>query len=353
MKPDPIEASSPYSVRASTPEDGPAIVALMAEVGLRPNVEPRHLHWRYWQEREDSPGPRSYVVSDGSALLAHAALIPLSYEVQGHHLRMAHLIDWAARPGEPGTGAMLLRHAAARSDAMIGIGGSEATLKILPLLGFKTCGSVTGYVHTLRPLKLIAAASQPSWRLIPRIARSAVWCTTAPRIANNRWRARRIPADQLRELAPLLAGRGGSVSAFERSDALLRYMLSCPIVPMECFVVEQGANPRGYFILAFVHHQARLVDARVDTDAPADWRALIHCAVLEAKRDTAVAELATWGSDAMLAQVLEECGFHARFTMPFWARSRKTATFPPPIFRVQMLDSDAAYLHQGRGALWA
>lgn len=353
MSPDSVEAARRHFLRATTPEDGPAIAALMAEVGLRPNLEPRHLYWRYWQPREDWCDARSYVITDGSALLAHAALIPLSYEADGSRLRIAHLIDWAARPSEPGTGGRLLRHIAASTDAMIGTGGSDDTRKILPILGFRQCGARTGHVRTLRPLKLLADAASPTWRLLPRVARSAVWCVTARGAPHSQWRASRLPADRLRELSPLLTRADGPVPAFERTVSLLQYMLACPIVPMECFIVEQGASLRGYFMLAFVHGQARLVDARVVTEAPEDWKALIECAVSMAKLDPAVAEIAAWSSEPLLSRCLAECGFHARFSMPLWIRSRKTAAFPPPSFRVQMLDSDAAYLYEGRGALWA
>lgn len=325
----------------------------MADVGLRPTVEPRHLHWRYWQEREDWRGSRSYVLTDGRALLAHAALIPLSYDLQGRHLKVAHLVDWAARPGSPGTGAMLLRHLAAGVDALIGIGGSDATLRILPVLGFEKCGSVRAYVRTLRPLKLLSETSRLSWRLLPRIARSAAWCLTAPRIGDLQWQACRVPADHIGDLAPLIARTQGVASAFERSAAHLAYVLTCPIIPMECFVVEEGANPRGYFILAFAGCQVRLVDVRLDTDAPADLRALIQCVVREAKRNPGAAELATWASDPTLSQCLEECGFHARFALPIQVRNRKAPGFLPTSLRVHMLDSDAAYLHEGPEVLWA
>lgn len=353
MNADLIRVSDRYSVRATTPEDGPAIVALMAAVGLRPNVESQHLHWRYWQEREDWHGSRSYVLTDGRALLAHAALIPLHHETTGRQLSVAHLIDWAARPGEPGTGVMLLRHLATRSDALIGIGGSEATLRLLPILGFQKCGSVRAYVRTLRPLKLLDDASRLSWKLLPRVARSAAWCLTAPPASGHQWRARQVASDHLRELAPLVARTRGAVPAFARTEAHLRYMLRCPIVPMECFVVEQDDRPRGYFILAFAQPQARLVDAGLDSDAPADWRALIACAVLESKRNTQIAEIATWASDSTLSRCLEESGFHARFALPIQVRSRNKAGFAPTALRVHMVDSDAAYLHEGAGVLWA
>src|SRR6185312_10254298 len=69
-------AAGSHWVRPSRPEDGPAIVALMRSVGLEPHEDPRHLHWKYWQERADWPGSRSFVLTDGRDLLAHLAIVP-------------------------------------------------------------------------------------------------------------------------------------------------------------------------------------------------------------------------------------------------------------------------------------
>jgi hypothetical protein len=350
---DPIRVAGRYSVRATTPDDGPEIVALMADAGLRPNVKPQDLQWRYWQPRVDWIGPRSYVVSDGRSILAHSALIPLSCEREGRHLKVAQLIDWAARAGEPGTGLMLMKYVATFTDALIGIGGSDASLKLFPHIGFRPCGVATGYVRTLRPLKLLSDGSRPDWRLLPRMARSAIWRMTAPRPDCNQWQSRRVAADQLGAFASIFAKSRSAVTAFERSEGELGYMLSCPIVPMELFVLEQGGSPRGYFVLAFAACQARLVGAWVDSDAPADWRVLIQCAVHHAMQRKAIAELVTWGSDPVLSACLEGCGFHARSTIPILVRSSKAIDLSGLTLRVQMLDSDAAYLTGEGPQLWA
>lgn len=353
VTPDPVRVAGRYSVRATTPEDGPEIVALMADAGLRPNIEPQDLQWRYWEPRVDWTAPRSYVVSDGTAILAHSALIPLRFEREGRHLKVAHLIDWAARAGEPGTGLMLMKYIATLTDALIGIGGSDASLKLFPHIGFRQSGIVTRYVRTLRPLKLLSDASRPNWRLLPRMARSAIWCMAAPRPDCNQWQSRRVSADQLKACASVFSKSRGAVIAFERSAGELAYMLSCPIVPMELFVLEEGGNPRGYFILAFAACQARLVGSWVDSDAPADWRVLIQCAVHRAMQRKAIAELVTWGSDPTLSACLEECGFHPRSTVPVVIRSSKAVDLSGSTLRVQMLDSDAAYLTGEGELLWA
>lgn len=325
----------------------------MAEAGLQPNAEPRELQWRYWQERADWKGPRSYVLTDGTGFLAHAALIPLGCEVDGRHLDAAHLIDWAARPSEPGAGAMLFRQLLQVVDAFIDVGGSEASLQVLPILGFRECGKATGYVRSLRPLRLLASESRPSLRLMARVARSALWSMGAPRPTQAaRCSVRKVSIDRIRELAPIFAKAQRAPLAFERSEALLVYMLNCPIAPMECYLVERSSGPVGYFILASVGSQARLVDIQSQSDAPVDLRAVIQCAVCQAGRNAAAAELATWGSDPLLSQCLEECGFHPRFNLPIWVRSGRTE-FSPASLRVHLMDSDAAYLHEGGGGLWA
>jgi hypothetical protein len=353
MMPDPIRVAGRYSVRATTPEDGPQIVALMADAGLQPNGRPQDLQWKYWQSRADWIGPRSYVVSDGRTLLAHAAFVPLRCEWQGRPLKVAHLIDWAARAGEPGTGLMLMKHVATLTDALIGIGGSDASLKLLPNIGFRQCGAATGYVRSLRPLRLLSDASRPNWRLLPRMARSAVWRMLAPRPDCDQWQPRRVPAEQLNALATVFSQSPSAVTAFERSEGEVAYMLGCPMAPMELFVLEQGGSPRGYFILAFVACQARLVASWVGSDAPADWRVLIQCAVRQAMQKKAIAELVTWGSDPVLSACLEECGFHPRSRAPILIRSGKAIDLSGATLRVNMLDNDAAYLTGEGQLLWA
>jgi hypothetical protein len=339
-------------VRASTPQDAPAIVALMAEAGLRPNVEPQHLHWKYWQPREDWSEARSYVLTDGSNLLAHGAVVPAHCSCEAGRLRIVHMIDWAARRSEPGAGVTLMKYVGGRFDALLGIGGTPATLKIMPLIGYRPCGLVTGYVRPLHPLRLLRAVAQPNWKLLPRMARSALWALTAPRPTGGEWRARLITAGQVRQIISVLPSRRQEFDLLERSEALLRYVLECPIVPMELHALERAGRVRGYFLLAYASAQARLVDSWVLSGEPADWRALIQCAVREASRKGGVAELVTWANDSLLAQSLIECGFRARFTLPVYLR----ATSPrlvPGMLRLQMLDNDAAYLHEGRSELWA
>ena len=339
-------------VRSSTPEDAPAIAALMSEAGLRSNTDPQHLHWKYWQERPEWTGSRSYVLTDGREVLAHGAVIPATCRAGSGRLRMAHMIDWAARPSEVGMGVALMKNVGQLTEALYAIGGSEVTMRILPQIGYRTVGTVTGYVRPLSPVRLWREAGRRTWRIVPRMARSSFWMLTASRPSLRGWSARPLSAGEIDRIAPVMPQPRRGLAVLERGEALFRYMLACPIVPMKLFGLEYAGRVRGYFLLSLVPGQARLADAWVDSDELSDWRALVGCAVVEAMRHGQAAELAAWASDPLLAQALVDNGFHARFSLPIMLRAGAQG-MPEGAPRMQMLDNDALYLHEERGQLWA
>ena len=342
-----------HGARPSTPEDAPQIIALMREAGLHPPIAPRDLFWKYWQQREDWPGPRSYVLTNGAELLAHLGVVPASYRSESDILKIGSVVDWAARPSAAGAGARLMKHVGSLSDALLAIQPSPVASKVMRLMGYEPRGFVTGYVRPLRPLHLLRDQPGPRWRLPARVARSILWTLTAPRAAAGGWQARQIGAEQIERIAHVLPRSREGLAVLERTSQQLRYMLDCPTARMTLYAFEREGHPRGYFILAFLPAQARLVDCWTDSLDPSDWRALIQCAVLQAKRVDGVAELAAWGSDPLLAQCLTGCGFHARFTAPIYLRAQGESRMAQGMPRVQMLDSDLAYLRGAGRELWA
>lgn len=73
----------------------------------------------------------------------------------------------------------------------------------------------------------------------------------------------------------------------------------------------------------------------------------------QARKDPDAAELVTWASDALLSQALRLCDFHDRGALPIQLAMRKGLPIPAATLRVQMVDNDAAYLHEGGVQLWA
>src|SRR2546429_2658830 len=151
------------SIRPSTPADAAAIVALLAQAGLRPHTEPEHLDWKYWRPRSDWPGPRSFVLTEGTAPIAHAAIVPGAWSSGSQRASVFHAIDWAARPGEAGAGATLMKAIGSQAGALIAIGGSDDTLAILPPLRFPAARAPALYAGTLRPLRLLHGAGRAPW----------------------------------------------------------------------------------------------------------------------------------------------------------------------------------------------
>jgi hypothetical protein len=346
-------AAGSHWVRPSGPEDGPAIVALMRAAGLQPHSDPEHLYWKYWQERSDWCGSRSFVLTDGQDLLAHLAVVPGAIRYAGTRARMVHLIDWAARRDVAGAGVRLAKHVSRLSDFVLAIGGSRDTEKILPLMGYVQRGEVSGYVRTLAPLGILSRPIPSRRKLLPRMARSLLWSVVAPRGDTAGWRVRRIGVDEVEQIRAASPTQTPGRVVFERSSVLLRHALSCPILPVELCALEQAGRVGGYFLLSYAPGQARIADMWIASQEPADWRAVIFAAVNQARSQGGLAELIVWSSEASLSRMLEECGFHERLRLPISVQASGNAAIPHDIMRVQMLDSDAFYLYFGGNELWA
>lgn len=263
------------------------------------------------------------------------------------------MVDWAARRESAGAGVRLARYVSRMSDFAFAIGGSRDTLKILPMMGYLRHGAVSGYVRTLAPLGILRRPVPEPWKLVPRMVRSLLWSITAPSSKTAGWSVRRIESAEIQRICFELPAKKPAMVIFERSPALLDHALSCPIVPVELYGLEKGGRIGGYFVLSYAPGQARIADMWIDSQAPADWRAVVHAAVDRARTRTGLAELIAWSSDPSLSQVLEDCGFHERLRLPVLVQASPGAAVPHDIMRLQMLDSDAFYLYTGGNELWA
>lgn len=331
--------------RPSTPADSAALAALLSAAGLNPVLRPEVELWKYWRLRADWPGDRSYVLTEHGSLIAHGALIPGVLAWGHERARIIQVVDWAARADAAGAGFSLLKRVSRIADGAISIGGSAHTRQILPHLGFKPVGEVVGYVRPLRPLLLLGTrGARAGWRLLPRVARSALWAARASSGGGEDFAVRRITTGTLASVRAVLPAPQADLAVFERSEARLRFALECPLVAMELHALERSGRIQGYFLLAIAGRQARLADCWLASREPADWRALVRCAVRQARQHPAVAELAAWASDPRFAECLAQCGFHPRNRQPVSLMMRGGRDLPPVTLRVQMLETDAIYL---------
>jgi hypothetical protein len=340
------------TVRPMTAADVGALVGLFDQAGLHPNVRPQDLEWKYWQPRADWPAARAFVMANDGTVQAAGALVPGRHASDAGELSLIHVIDWAALRGAIGAGSALMKHLAQQAQALLAVGGSAATRQILPHMGFKTVGAITGYVRSLHPWRLLNQVGSAGWRVLPRVARGLTWQLRAPAAACP-WQARALAPSELAQVAAVLPAPARGTVVLERSVELFRYMLSCPIVPFALYAAEQSGHVRGYFMLAAAPGQVRLADLWVDSQEAADWRAVVLCAVGQAQADPQAAEIVTWASAPLLHAALRAAGFHARFSTPVQIRPSAGAALPAMPLNVHMLDNDAAYFHDGRREFWA
>ena len=341
-------ATAARVIRPSTSADGAAIAEL---VGGRPSdLAARQLAWKYWQ---DPLRPRSFVLCEGQAVVAHAGVVPGACLTASGRLSFAHLIDWAADRGAAGAGLALLKYVGRSFDALFAVGGSADTLRIFPFAGFKRLGTVTGFVRTLRPLGVLSDYRRTHWRILPRLVRSIFWTVSAPAPSVRGWSVRRVGRDGIGGLTSVLPVARADLAVMERTAGSFTHALECPSARMELYAAERGNETRGYFLLAFVPGQARLADCWAVEPIAEDWAALVQLAVDSAKRDSRVAEIIAWSSDPVMSQALASCGFQRRHELPLSLRPGRDVDCRIPALRIQPLDNDAAYMHAGRVELLA
>jgi hypothetical protein len=285
-------------------------------------------------------------------IVAHGTVVPLTSRSGELRFRMVHLIDWAAESKSVGSGVALLKRIGQSVDAILVVGGSDMTQKILPALGFKLCGHVNRFVRPLRPLRRLAG-QKLAWRLYAQSARSLVWTWQAPSGRVHGWEARRVTLDDLAASVIPWPKPGLGTMLFERTPDLIGYYLRCPATPMEFHVVAKERSVRGYFMLAFAPAQARIVDMWIDSADRQDWRTLVQLAVRQAEQNPSVAEVVSMASDPVSSQALLDCGFHARGSSPLRLLACNKRELPDMPICFRMLDSDAAYLHNNNDEFWA
>ena len=344
--------------RSTTVADESAITALLQQAHgvarAHPMFERQHLYWKYWAPREGWRGSRSYVLTRNGEIIGHAAVVPAVCSSGTDRLKLLHVIDWAARADTRGAGNTLMRHIGTLADAIVTSEGGDAALRLLPFIGFTQSNTVvTLYARPVRPLLYLNGAERPRWRAAARCIRNTIWALRAPAAAPAARRARPVPSGQVAAASiPWPVPKHGT-AVLERSATVMSYWLQCPATPMELYVVNNGSATEGYFVLAFAPGQARLADCWLDSDAPAAWEALVHLAVRQATRHEEVAEVAAICSERLLASALERCGFHARAARPLFVCPADGIRLPAATIRIQMLDDDAAYRHNGSRLLWA
>ncbi len=306
-----------------------------------PDIALQHMKWKYWADRPDWAGPRSFAAMRNGVIVAHAAAWPTRVRLPDHVVPAAHLIDWAADPEYPGAGFWIMRQMAARVRLLIATGGSEITQRILPRIGFRPYGELDWFARPVRPLGQTLTTTKRNWRLPARLVRNALWCLARPLSLPRGWSVRPMAPE---EIPPGLWPQPSPTAAVTARDAgFYRYVVQSPSVRHVLFGLEKGSEVAGYCCLALSPHVARIADLWLPSARVEDWDAAFRAAAVAAARHPDVYEVSAWASTALGREALVRAGFRSRNRLPV-SLFGDGGILEGRNLHVQMLDCDASFL---------
>jgi hypothetical protein len=126
----------------------------------------------------------------------------------------------------------------------------------------------------------------------------------------------------------------------------LNYLLSCPAASFSGFLVSQERNLRGYFLLAQVGGQARIVDIRLDSEDRESWQAMCALAVRAAAEDPETCEIVAASSVEATGESWLQAGFAHRETDPILCYDPRNLVSSGPPLDLSLADGDLCFLSE-------
>lgn len=340
----------PLRIEPTDSAQQPALIDFLASVFHTspdaPFLDPRLMHWKYFEPCADWTGPRSMLASQDGRIVAHTGIVPITFRLPGRDVRVIHLIDWAADPAAPGAGVLILRKAAAlaQADAILAVGGSHDTREIMPRLGFKEMGQLKVFARVVRPWAQLRTGSFKGSKAPARFLRNFLWSRTPMPGVPAQWSAE--PVDKFDDSmgAALTAQPVGPFTCCRRTPATLNYMLRCPGAKFSAYLLRQKEQLRGYFLLSQVGGQCRIVDMQLDSATPADWQAAWSLATRTATKNRETCEIAAAASVPLSTGVISKSGFHLRDSQPIFVSDPKKLLADAPPLKIDLLDGEGSYL---------
>ena len=344
----------PVSFEPSKPADVDEIASLLTTAFNAPAdaafVERRLLQWKYFEPYGDGSTPRSYVLRQGDAIVAHCVAAPLTLrlaprgEATPAHASAICFTDWAGGRKLPGAGVMLMKKLMAQAPIAIVAGGSDATRQAIPRLGFAIRDTIDIYARVVRPLR--QARTRPSSGIakdIARFARNMAWSRAPLGAIAPGWDARPVAHFDS------VATSDEALARAEHSTDYLNYWLRCPASQVSGFEIRYNDAPAGYFLLSRVGGQTRIAAISVTDPGsripdPGLWQQAVRLATRAAAYDPETAEVVCMASTPAMRRALEACGFQRRDHAPLFLFDPKgLVESASPVFW-SGIDDDTAYV---------
>jgi hypothetical protein len=307
-----------------------------------PFLDPQLLQWKYIAPRPDWEGSRSYILKKGTELLAHCGVAPVRFVFPDREVSCVCFMDWAGSRALPGSGLLLMRRLMKLADVAVVVGGSPDTWSTIPHLGFQPYMNLQYYSRVVRPWRRFHnTAEESGWkrfgRLLRDTARTIFWLPQSEREWS--W----TPVDRFQQ-GPLSQQAASQITLTRHDADMLNYWLSCPRGTFRGGWIRFRGKIRGYAVLNRLGSQARIVDARVDSNRWADWVALYALAMNEAAQDPEISEVICAASSPLAQSAILANGFRPGYQASFFLYDPKKIFAGRPLPHWNLIDDDAALI---------
>ncbi len=310
------------------------------------SFRPEVLDWKYFFDHPDWPGPRSFAIKQAGQIVAHGGIWPVRLMTPHGQVKAIHLIDWAASRTAVGAGIHLLRKMAALGDVLLTIGGSADTRNLLPKLGYKTSGKLRRYARVIRPRLQFRTTPAQDWKTAAKFLRNAARALRTLPFAPEGWHATKVT--RFEESIESAFEQPQNSICPRRTAAGLNCLLRCPAAAFSGFVVEQGEKARGYFLLAQVGRQARIVDIRVNTEERESRQAICALAVRAAADEPETCEIVAASSVGIAGELWLQAGFVQREADPIFYYDPRNLVGSALPLDLSLADGDLCFLSDPR-----
>ncbi len=318
---------------------------LQGDGGLA-SFHPDVVHWKYFANHPEWSGPRSLALKQEGQIMAHGGVWPIRMLTATSELRAIHLIDWAASRSAVGAGVFLLKKIAAYADVLLTIGGSRDTRSVLPKLGYRLCGELRYYARVIRPSLALRTTPIKSWQTPLKFLRDSTRLLAKPPTIPPGWQATRVVSFGS-DLERIVGRYAASVSS-ARTTAGLNHLLSFPAASFLGFLVSFKQRPSGYFVLARIGGQSRIVDAHVKSDDPKSWEAVCAIAANAASQEPSTCEIVAAASLPGAQQAWLRTGFIQRQIDPIFCYDPRNLIPAGLPLELNLADGDLCFLSDPR-----
>jgi len=332
--------------RAIGPSDLPALARFLVRVyKFEPSdlhADPRMLEWKYLYPRPDWEGSRSYVLEKDGEIIAHGGVFPVTFRLPtGDTVGSLTITDWAADPAIPGVGVMLYRKLMQMAPTSFDIGGAAATREMLPRIGFRNIGEAVTFAGWLRPWR--------EFRRRPGTGRSVLrllhgWAHPAHIRSQPGAQWESVPVGEFDDsLQPILSGAKRPWSFGQRTVAALNYLLKCPHLEMQGFLLKRQSRLVGCFVLGRLSWEARLLDLVVDSEDVDDWKLACAAVTNQALLDREVCRIRVMSTVPILSQALAWNGYWCQYKEPIVMHDPMNVLNGAFPMSIQLFDDDSGY----------